>query len=91
MVQNTYLFVAVAALIENAYKDISNYKKYINDNKNNDFLQLGRNLAVHGPTHNIHKKIFIRNIFDADIEVTEINLIDTKCNSNFIVKNYFKL
>jgi len=92
LVQNTCPFDTVAVLIATAYTDIPNYKKFIDENENNDFLQFCQNLAVYGASHNIYKKrvTLLRKIIDVDIGITDINLIDAKCNSNHIIESYLK-
>lgn len=91
LVQNTCPFDAVAVLIATGYTDIPKYKIFIDNNKN-DFLQFCLNLAIYGATRYTYKSrvALLKTIFDFNIGVTEIKIIDSRCNVNFIITRFLK-
>jgi len=92
LVQNTCAFDAVEMLIATAYTNFPIYKKYMDENKQNNFFELCQVLAKYGATQNSYKNrvLLFQQIFSVDTSVTYINLIDARCNVNFIITSYLK-
>jgi hypothetical protein len=89
LVQNTCPFDALSVLVVTAYTDILNYQHFV-DTSNNCFLQFCKTLALKGTSRSIYKQkvTLLSKIFDVDSGVTDINLINAKCNVNYLISKY---
>lgn len=90
IVHNTCPFDAVAAVITMAYIDYPQYKHFV-DSSENQFLKFCKNLAINGTSQHIYKERLqiLKQIFKEDDGVTEIKLIDARCNVLFLVTKLF--
>jgi len=89
LVQNTCPFDALSVLIATAYIDVLSYQNVV-DKSNNCFLDFCKTLALNGTSRSIYKQrvIMLTKIFDVDSGVTDIHLINARCNVNYIISKY---
>lgn len=78
-------------LIAIAYNENEKYKNYMN-NSNNDLLKFCIKLATEPVSKNtyISRLSLLRKIFQEDTGITDISLIDARCNVNFIATSFLK-
>jgi len=90
LVQNTCPFDALSVLVVTAYIDVLSYQNFA-DKSNNCFLNFCKTLALKGTSRSIYKQrvLMLTKIFDVDSGVTDIHLINARCNVNFIISKYF--
>jgi len=90
LVQNTCPFDALSVLVVTAYTDVLSYQNFA-DKSNNCFLNFCKTLAVKGTSRSIYKQrvLMLRKIFDVDPGVTDILLINARCNVNYMISKYF--
>lgn len=83
---NTCPFDAVAMIIAMAYIDIPSYNIFINSNKN-EILLFCKSLALHGSNKQTYIDRFkiLKNSFEESNNVSNIKLLDKRCNALFIV------
>ncbi|VVC40048.1 Hypothetical protein CINCED_3A005355 [Cinara cedri] len=88
---NTCSFDSIAAMISMAYLDHNQYKKYI-DSVSNDFLTFCKNIAKKGTTRQtyVSRLLLLKTIFSTDKGITEVKLIDAKCNVLHIITQLLK-
>jgi len=89
LVKNTCPFNALSVIIATAYTDILSYQHFV-DKSNNCFLNFCKTLAIKGTSRSIYKQrvIMLTKIFDVDSGVTDIHLINARCNVNYIITKY---
>lgn len=90
IIHNTCPFDAVAAVITMAYIDYPQYRDYV-DSKNNIFFKFCKQLAINGTSKQtyIERLQILKNIFKEVDGVTEIKLIDARCNVLYLVTKLF--
>jgi len=90
IIHNTCPFDAVAAVITMAYIDYPQYRDFVDCNKN-IFLKFCKQLAVNGTSKQIYKERLqiLKGIFKEVDGVTEIKLIDARCNVLYLVTKLF--
>jgi len=81
MVHNTCAFDSVAVMISMAYLDHCQYQQFI-DSVNNDFLMFCKILAMKGTSKStyIERLFLLKNIFPEIDGITDVKLIDARCN-----------
>lgn len=91
LLQNTCPFDSITVLIAIAYNENEKYKNYLN-NSTNDLLKFCKKLATEPVSRNtyISRLSLLRNIFQEDTGITDISLIDARCNVNFIATSFLK-
>lgn len=91
LLQNTCPFDSITVLIAIAYNDNEKYKNYL-DNSTNDLLKFCTKLATEPVSKNtyISRLSLLRKIFQEDTGITDISLIDARCNVNFIATSFLK-
>jgi len=87
LIYNTCPFDAVAVIIAMAYTDISTYRIFIDSNENK-MLLFCKYLALHGsnPQTYIDRLKIVRPYFKEMDNLTNIKIIDTRCNVIFVVE-----
>jgi len=91
LLQNTCPFDSLTVLIAIAYNDNEKYQNYLN-NSTNDLLKFCIKLATEPVSKNTYKSrlSLLRKIFQEDTGITDISLIDARCNVNFIATSFLK-
>jgi hypothetical protein len=91
IVYNTCAFDSVAVIISMAYIDILNYKHFI-DGSNNEFLNFSMQLALENSSRKIYdtRVLLLQQIFHKEPSVTNVKLINSRCNVSFIIINLLK-
>lgn len=91
LLQNTCPFDSITVLIAIAYNENEKYKNYLN-NSTNDLLKFCKKLATEPVSRNtyISRLSLLRKIFQEDTGITDISLIDARCNVNFIATSFLK-
>jgi hypothetical protein len=91
LVHNTCPFDSISVLIAMAYIDITSYKSFININSN-IFLKFCQKLATKPCSTNIYKErlTLLQHVFTEDTGVTDIKLIDARCNVSYIITSFLK-
>jgi len=91
LLHNTCPFDSVSSILVMAYIDISFYKDFINTSKNR-MLQFCKELAHHKTSKKTYTDRFVllKDIFNEDMNVSNIKLINTECNVSFIVTQLLK-
>jgi len=89
LVQNTCPFDALSVLVATAYTDVLSYQHFV-DKSNNCFLQFCKILSLKGPSRSIYKQrvLLLKKIFEVDSGVTDIHLINARCNVNYMASKY---
>lgn len=91
LVHNTCPFDSISVLIAMAYIDIPSYKKFIDINSN-IFLKFCQKLATKPCSTNIYKErlTLLQNVFLEDTGVTDVKLVDARCNVSYIIISFLK-
>lgn len=74
-----------------AYIDVPSYKNFV-DTNSNVYLEFCKKLATKTTTTHTYKErlMLLQGIFPEDIGVTDVKLINARCNVSFIVTSFFK-
>lgn len=91
LVLNTCPMDAVVAIIAMAYIDFQSYRNFI-DSSENHMLNFSKNIALYGSTTNTYKErlIILKNIFNESKSISNLKIIDERCNESFIVTKLLK-
>lgn len=91
IVHNTCPFYSVVVMLPMAYIDIPSYKYFVDDN-DNEFLTFSKQLANLGSCQSLYntRVSIIRKIFREDEGITNLKIIDARCNVSFIIINLLK-
>jgi len=91
LVLNTCPMDAVVAIIAMAYIDFQSYRHFI-DSSENQMLNFCKKIALYGSTTNTYKErlIILKNIFDESKSISNLKIIDARCNVSFIVTKLLK-
>lgn len=91
LLHNTCPSDSVSSILVMAYIDITSYKDFINKSKNS-MLQFCKELAHHKTSKKTYTDRFVllKGVFNEDMNVTNIKLINTECNVSFIVTQLIK-
>lgn len=91
LVQNTCPFDSITVLISTAYNENEKYKIYLNNSQNN-LLQFCKSLALEPVSKDTYKRrlSLLQTIFPEDTGVTDVKLIDARCNVNFMATSFLK-
>jgi len=91
LLHNTCPFDSIAVIITMAYIDNNQYKQFI-DTEKNELLQFCKDLAIHGSSKMMYLKRLhiLKNIFDESDGITNVKLIDARCNITYIISKLLK-
>jgi len=91
LLYNTCPFDSIVVIITMAYIDNDQYKQFI-DTEKNDFLQFCKDLIVHGSSKIMYLKRLhiLKNIFDESDGITNVKVIDARCNITYIIARLLK-
>jgi len=91
LVHNTCPFDSISVLIAMAYIDIPAYKSFVDINSN-IYLQFCQKLATKPCSTNIYKErlTLLQNVFPEDTGITDVKLIDARCNVTFMITSFLK-
>lgn len=72
-----------------AYTDVPSYKQFIDTNLN-VFFKCCKNLVTKTSNMNTYKErlALLQSVFSEDIDVTDVKLINARCNVSFIVTSF---
>lgn len=89
MVHNTCPFNLLAVMILIAYLKFSHYRNFVNSSCN-VLLQFSKNLAIQGTSQNnyIERLNLLKTVFDDVSRITDITLIDARCNVLHMVTTF---
>lgn len=91
IVYNTCAFDSVVVMLSMAYIDIPSYKCYV-DGNDNKLLMFSKQLAIKSSCRSLYntRVSIIRKIFHEDEGITNLKVIDARCNVSFIIINFMK-
>lgn len=88
IVNNTCPFDSIVSIVSMAYIDHLQYRTFIDNNCNeNSFLNFCKNLVIQGTNKSsyISRLEILKNIFSEQNTITDIKIIDAKCNVLFMI------
>lgn len=91
IVYNTCAFDSVVVMLSMAYIDIPSYKYFV-DGNNNELLTFSKQLANKSSCQSLYntRASIIRKIFHEEEGITNLKIIDARCNVSFIIINLMK-
>jgi len=91
LVLNTCPMDAVVAIIAMANIDFQSYRNFVNSSEN-QMLNFSKKIALYGPTTNPYKErlIILKTIFDESTSISNLKIVDARCNVSFIVTKLLK-